>query len=407
MRKFDAPDAVRMAQSISFPRLVGGSGEVRGREKIKEMMSQAGLQVDEQPFVFYPGLAWGILRNLLFTGLALLLAYRFLLSHAPRWGALLGLAVPIIAKQLWAAYRRASAEKLEDKSGAHPIHARFIANARMQLQSANLVADLPYAGPIRHHLVLSAHTDTKSQNMSIVTRATMSILFGFGVFLLPIVTLPGLIWPAWLIGFTGAIWWTLWLLAVAGGVVLSTLKVRDESAGALDDAGACGLLLGTAKSLMADPPQGVAVRLVFTGAEELGLAGGYAYARQAIADPDWKKALHLNFEGVGGGSRVWLTTGTGPVKTGAGSKADAMALAVKACFAAGIEPKKLSRIIGGEADHIPLVEAGLSALTLMFAGKGGLAVHTAGDRPELIKEQHMNMAGKIALAAVNLLEEQK
>lgn len=405
VRKFDAKQAYNYSTSLSFPRLVGTPGEIRGRDFIQEEMAKASIATENSPFRFFPALSFGILKNLLAIGLAMLLLHRLALSAWPRFGALAGLLIPLIAQHLWKTYRRAAAEKLSDNRAAYSFHARFVSQASLQLRSANIIADLPCKGPVRRRLVFSAHTDSKSQNMSIVTRATCSIVFALGVFLLPLLTAPGLIWPAWLLGKIGFVWWVLWLAAEVCAVVLLTMKVTNESSGAMDDAAACGVLMETARALAAEPPDGVAVRIVWTGAEELGLAGALHYAQNLDIRSPWREAYHLNWEGVGGGTKIWLATGSGPGKEKESLPRKAVALAEAACRRCGVAPKKLSRLVGGEADHIPLLEAGLSTVTLMFSGAPATKVHTSGDRAEILSPESIELAGNIALTAVSLLEE--
>ena len=405
MRNFDAARALSDARALSFPRLVGGPGEKRAREKIVEQLTAAGVAAESKPFYFYPALPFGILLNIVRLSVIFLLIHRLLLSWQPRTGALLGLALPFIARRLWRTYREAAAQKLEDHAVDYPWHAAFITRVHTTLQSANLVADLPARGEIKHRLVLLAHTDTKSQNMSIVTRIVSSVLLAIGVFVLPIATSIGVFWPGWLTGALGGFWWTLWALAILGALLLTTLEVSDESSGAIDNAGSCGVLLETARALAADPPRGVAVRVVLTGAEELGLAGGYAYAREATADPAWRGAIHLNFEGAGSGRKLWYTSETGPTGSYAGAAHRATELALQAADRVALPAKRLGKLIGGEADHIPLVEAGLSAVTLMFGGGHVTAVHTRRDQADLLSNDAMGVAGGLALAAVAALEE--
>jgi hypothetical protein len=405
VRIFNAETALRWAQEISFPRLVGTSAEVEARGRLRAALEQAGLTVAETPFRFFPMLSFGILKNMLALGVVMLLAQRWLLGASPRLGALLGLLIPLVASRLWRTYRTAAAQKLEDRQADYRWHLPFIANPLVQLRSANLIADLPVRGPVRKRLTLSAHTDSKSQNYSIFIRGACSIFFALGVFVLPLLALPGVLWVGWLSGAFGAVWRLFWWVALLSGVVLAVMKVRNDSPGALDDAGACGALIGVAHALAAAPPEGVAVRIVLTGAEELGLAGGIHYVQETLRErPEWRDALHLNFEGVGEGRRLWLATGSGPLKTTSGAPDRAVELADRACREVGSAPKRLSRLIGGEADHIPMIEAGLSAVTIMFSGPNSKRVHTSGDRPDLLRLDGMDLAGRITLAAVRLLE---
>ena len=406
MRTFDPEKALAWARALSFPRLVGTPGEIQGRDFIRRALGEIGLESRESPFRFYPALSFGILKFLIGVGLLLLVAQRILLSTTPRLGVLAGLAIPLVARALWRRYRRASAEKLEDRRADYPLLGAFAANAGWQLRSANLIADLPVRGEIRRRVVLSGHTDTKSQNMSIVTRGICSILLAIGLYLLPLLLTPGVFWPGYLTGALGTVWWVLWLLAVISALILLTMKVTNESPGAMDNAGSCALLLETARNLVAEPPEGVAVRVLFTGGEELGLAGAYHYARTLVDEPHWRDAVHLNYEGVGGASKLLLATGSGPGKQTENEAERALQLAEAACRRAGHRARRLARLVGGEADHIPLLEAGLAAVTFMFSGKKGVNVHTAGDRPELLTAPDFDVAGQITLAAIEILEEE-
>jgi Peptidase family M28 len=403
LRSFDTEKALAWARALSFPRLVGKPDEVRARRWLTDELTALGLVPRNDEFRFFPVLSWGILKLLLVAGLVMLLAHRALLSTTPWLGALGGVAMPLVARTLWRRYRGAASEMLADHRTDHPILAAMIPAAGWQLRSGNIIADLPARGPIRRRVVLSAHTDSKSQNMSIVTRAICSVLFAVAVFLLPLFTLPGAIWPGWLTGVTGAFWWTFWLLGVFAAIVLLTLKVTDESPGALDNAGSVGLLVEIGRQLKNEPLDGVAVRLLFTGAEELGLAGAYRYVATLGEEPEWRDAIHLNFEAAGGGEKIWLATGSGPGKT---ESETAVKLAERACALAGAPARRLNRLVGAEADHIPLIEAGLTAVTFMFHGPKGTTIHTAADKPELLGSDSMALAGKITLESLGILEKE-
>jgi len=404
MTSFDPVRALRLARELSFPRLVGSRGEVEARARVRQSLTDCGLEPEEDHFRFYPVLSFGILLHLVGLSALLLAFQRLLLSLAPRWGAAAGLAIPLVAQRLWRSYRRAAAEKLSDRRDAHPWHAAFLPWAGYQFRSANLLADLPCRGPIANRLVLSAHTDSKSQNISILTRIIASVIFAVGVYLLPLAMAPGLLTPAWITGSLSPVWWTVWGLSTAAALILLRLKITDESPGATDNAAACGVLLETARALRADPPQGVAVRILLTGAEEMGLAGAYRYVRTLPDDSPWRQAVHLNLEGTGKGKKIWLATGSGPDRPDGLREDRALEVAEAACRAAGAKTGRLGRFVGGEADHIPWREAGLAAVTLMPVSRHAALVHTAKDAPELLRESDMAITGRILGHAVRLLE---
>jgi Peptidase family M28 len=149
------------------------------------------------------------------------------------------------------------------------------------VRGVNLIAYRPSARPpVRPSVWLAAHYDSKGQPMSMATR-----LLGAGAAALGIT---GLL-VALAIGATlvpGIV------LIVAGGVVLSRNRVTNGSPGAVDNASGVLAALATADRLPRDVPLGV----LLLDAEELGLVGARALARER---PD---VLHgtavVNFDGL-------------------------------------------------------------------------------------------------------------
>jgi len=143
------------------------------------------------------------------------------------------------------------------------------------------VVDLPFARARSSNLVatrgaptlwLVAHLDSKSQPIPIVVRAlaiTASLVV-FGVAVLVsvaqlVVPIPALAWVA---------------LAVVGVVVALPVMasvVSARSAGALDNASGVVTVLRTVEML----PRDLAIGVLLTSAEELGLAGARVWAREA------------------------------------------------------------------------------------------------------------------------------
>ena len=77
----------------------------------------------------------------------------------------------------------------------------------------------------------------------------------------------------------------------------------DLGTGALDDGAGCGIVVGAAKLIMAlDTPPKRTIRVVLYGAEEVGLLGGFAYARQHGDELDNHV---LAAESDFGADRVW------------------------------------------------------------------------------------------------------
>jgi len=162
------------------------------------------------------------------------------------------------------------------------------------------VLDLPFARARSTNLVatrgapafwLVAHLDSKSQPIPIGVRASAiiaSILLlgaamGVGVAQL-VVSIPPLVWQALAVAE----------LLAALPVMASVVGAR--SPGALDDASGVASVLRTVELL----PRAMAIGVLLTSAEELGLAGARAWARQA------PRSTGINIDGVDDAGAVRL-----------------------------------------------------------------------------------------------------
>jgi len=172
-------------------------------------------------------------------------------------------------------------------SGGHAlvilIAGAVVLGACGQWLSRRGVVDLPFARARSTNLAatrgasslwLVAHLDSKSQPIPIVVRAlaiTASLVV-FGVAVLVsvaqlVVPIPALAWVA---------------LAVVGVLVALPVMasvVSARSAGALDNASGVVTVLRTVEML----PRDLAIGVLLTSAEELGLAGARAWAREAAS----------------------------------------------------------------------------------------------------------------------------
>lgn len=205
---------------------------------------------------------------------------------------------------------------------------------------------------------LVAHSDAKGQPLSMLARlgAVALLVLGIaGVFVTP---------------------W-LGLAALAGGILLALNRVTDRSPGAVDNA--TGLL--TVLAILDRLPAGAPVGVIFTDAEELGLAGARALVRdrpQLLAG-----TTVLNFDGIDdqGPARV-LRHKAGPVGLGL-------------AHALGTRPRGLFPVI---VDGRVLAHAAGECVTIMKGGwRTALVVHRPSDRPERLTLAGVNqVAGAVA-----------
>jgi len=200
---------------------------------------------------------------------------------------------------------------------------------------------------VRPSVWLAAHYDSKGQPISMATR-----LLGAGAAVLGVA---GLL-VALAIGATlvpGIV------LTLAGAVVLSRNRVTDGSPGAVDNASGVLAALATADRLPRDMPLGV----ILLDAEELGLVGARALARER------PEVLHgtavVNFDGLDDAGRpIAFLHRRGPVGESAGKALRALR----------------ARWLPVVVDGIVLAGAARECVTIMKGGWGtARIVHTPRD----------------------------
>jgi hypothetical protein len=236
------------------PRPAGGEAERLAREYCAGVLRGAGFELTEQPFEYsaFPG----------------------------RWGTpLFGVGV---AALMFAA-ARAGAQNTS-RSGATAL-AILIAGAVVlaltgRWMSRHGVLDLPIARSRGTNLVatrgaptlwLVAHVDSKSQPIPIVVRA---LAISASLILLGVAM--GVAFTQLLVPMPPFVWRALAMIELLVALPVMASIVGARSAGALDNASGVVTVLRTVELLPREMPIGV----LLTSAEELGLAGARAWARE-------------------------------------------------------------------------------------------------------------------------------
>ncbi len=244
----------------------------------------------------------------------------------------------------------------------------------LRAESSNLVASRGNPS-----VWLVAHLDSKSQPVAIVVRAlgVIGLLVGAaGAVIIAALHVSGTdvrwMWP-WITG-----WGVLSSLPVAASVV------QSRSPGALDDASGVSTALMVAQSL----PQQLALGVVLTSAEELGLAGARAWVRG-------RGAVHaINVDGVDDAGALRLTwTRRRPTAL--------LDLLTLRATEAGI-PVRTGRLIPGALlDGVALADAGWQVVTVSRGTLGTVArIHTPRDSLEHVRGEGVAVTASIILAAI-------
>ena len=240
------------------------------------------------------------------------------------------------------------------------------------VRAANLIAVRPRT---RVTVWLAAHYDSKGQPLSMAGRLGVVALCATGFLGLLALTALRLEFgwhPAWLLPvFPG----------IVGALLLSRCRVHNDSAGAVDNAAALVTVLDVVDAL----PPGTPVGVLFPDAEEFGLAGAHALARERgnlLAG-----TAVVNLDGIDdvGPTRV-LRHRPGPV-----GKAVAAAL--------GVRPV---RFLPALVDGLALAPAARECITILRGNwRTARRVHTARDTADRLTLEGSRAVAQALAAALS------
>jgi aminopeptidase YwaD len=159
--------------------------------------------------------------------------------------------------------------------------------------------------------------------------------------------------------------------------------------GANDNASGTATVLELARATAArDYP--FALRFVAFGAEEVGLLGSAHYVRQLSAAERAATFAMLNLDMVGVGDRVQF-----------GGDAELVERATRLAAERGVRAGQLRGGAGSGSDHASFLAAGVPAL-FVYRGEDP-NYHTASDRAEFVRPEHLASAGELVLAVLEEL----
>jgi len=356
-----------LAELALEPRPAGSAAEARARERCAARLRELGFEVSEQPFTYsaLPG-RWGTPAAGVTAGLVL--AGAGVLGASDRAAAALallagaGAALALVGG--WAA-----------RHGVLTLPA-------LRARAVNLVAERggPPIGVPRVWLV--AHLDSKSQPVPIGLRAA-----GIAGTALAFLAAAGVA-TAQLLGLPAAGWWApLSGVGVLAAVPVALTTVGARSAGAVDNASGVAAVLDAAARV----PAGVALGVLLTSAEELGLAGARAWARTL------PPSIALNCDGVDDdGALVAMYSGREP---------SAVLRALAAAAAGAAQPLRARRLVPGIlTDGVALADAGWAVATLSRGTRATLRrIHTPRDDLTHLAGRGIEPAARVLAAAATAL----
>lgn len=351
MAEIETARMLAEARALAFPRASGSPGNLHARTLVARLLREAGLGVVEEPFTYDLRPALGVLR-------AVLVVAALLVGGA----GLIGTRAPVPALALLVLGTAVGGALIAWAPGVERLYA-----APGPTQTWNVVGRRPCARP-RMTLILLAHYDSKSQNLSLPLRmgATIGALLGTaatGVLLL--------LGPSVWVAVTGGI-------AAVALLCLATLSSGNASPGGVDNAGSVALLCELARRLPASLPDDVELVFLSPSAEEDHMIGAMrfldAHADSWRARPVWA----LNFDGAGAPGRPVMISSYG---LGHAFAPELARLARESARRLGLRPRSIWLPPAIGVDAIPFHHRGVPCLTLSSGslGRATLAVHSSRD----------------------------
>ncbi len=370
------------AHALSYPRYPGTEGDRRAIAWVEDKLRATGLEVTTEEFTYDIQPAFRALRTLTVVCAFLVGAAGLSATSTPLLAALL-----LIAALGFAAFFLGWSPWLERiYAGEGPTRTANVAGIRR--------ADVP-----RATVILLAHHDSKSQNLTFPWRMGMTLLAILGT-----LTVAGS-----LIADTAGAVALGWLPQAAGGaaavalMVLSTLRSGNRSPGGVDNAGSLAIVLQLAKVLPAAGPDDVEWIFLSPGAEEDHMVGAMRWLDRHRDELTGRPVWAINFDGAGNPGRVALLERFGFGRT----FSPAMSAAVRRCAAdLGIAVRGVLMPPGMGIDAIPFAHRGIDCLTFSSGslGRATIAIHSAGDvaenldRPTLLEVTQLAAALALEMA---------
>ncbi|RMF85643.1 MAG: M28 family peptidase [Nitrospinota bacterium] len=372
---FDAARAYQHMQNLAFPRAVGTPGEQKAVQYILETLRHSGVEVTVESFTFSL-LPEALLRYVPFMAGVTILGLA-LFFPAPSWIPLVLVSILLSGVLALSSWRRWLAWLYER------------GRAR---ESLNVIGDIPPTGQARRYLVLVAHYDSKSQRLPIAVRACCMGSLGvtaMGMLVFPLIAHYWTTFPyALTVRLCGS-------LAFLSGLALLCNRSQNYSPGAADNAAGVGTLLTLAHLLQRQRLQHVHVRVVFTGAEEWGMAGALRYIQrhQATLAPETR---FINIDGIGSEAAIGVVWGSGCFSLPAAGELVNGLLRLARTLSLPALPMRTPPGIG--MDHLPIHAYGWEAVTLCTRSlRMLLRIHTRRDQVQYVHPQGMERVGKLCL----------
>jgi len=270
-------------------------------------------------------------------------------------------------------------------------------------KSKNIIASLnnKVTDKIKPHLFLIAHYDSKSQNVSLSIRIIFSILLILSCLLLSNQYVAGSInpqQPKFLLNLYSSI-------ALICSIFFLFLKTENKSCGSLDNGGSLGVLLELAGQIKKEIPENITITFLFTGAEELGLLGSFAFLNSHYKELKEGNSFFLNLDGIGIQGKLRIVSGSSLFFPASRNKL--YSAIKKTSQKLSIRSTPFIILPGLMMDHIPFVNLGLCAVSLCCVSEKSFMIHTKKDTLGLLEENGLDEVVNLIKSLIKELEQER
>jgi hypothetical protein len=377
-------DILADATEIAFPRYPGSEGDRRATEIVRRKMLDAGLEVEVEDFSYDIRPAFRAIRIVLLASAALVLAATAVAS-----------ASPVAALSLLGAGALSGGLLLVWAPGAERLY-----SSEGPTKTSNVTGYRRVARP-RLSLILLAHHDSKSQNLTFPARMGLTLLSllggaGLAALLFSSVARGRPVEPEWITVVAG--------IATAAALFgLSGLRSGNESPGGVDNAGSVGIVLELARTLPGSTGEGVELIFLSTGAEEDHMIGAMRWLAAHRKTLGGRPLYALNFDGAGAPGKVVLIERYG---FGKPFSRELSAVARAAANRLGIGVRGIIMLPAMGIDAIPFAHRGVPCLTFSSGSldRATISVHSANDVADHLDEPTLERVVRLGREVVAELE---
>ena len=381
----DASEILADAHALAYPRYPGTEGDRKAIAWVAAKLRDAGLEVAIEEFSYDVRPAFRALTTIMLGLAALLLTSAFLAVRSPVLSiALLTLGLGAGAFLLsWSPW----SERIY--AGDGPTRTANVAGYRRVKKPLCTI-------------ILLAHHDSKSQNLTFPWRIGMTLLALLAALVLAALLVAGVVGgelpgPSGLAPAIG-------LVAAAALAVLSTLRSGNKSPGGVDNAGSLAIVLKLAHLLpTVSGPRVDDVEWIFLspGAEEDHMVGAMRWLDRHRDELAGRPVWALNFDGAGNPGVIALLERFG---FGRPFSPDLSRVARRCAATRGLKVRGVLMPPAMGIDSIPFHHRGLDCLTFATGslGRATLAIHSARDVADNLDLDAIlrvtRLAGDVALA---------